>query len=416
MSARLSGQVIVALAYPFSERVKAACSALSFSSVAAFWAGFMLKVGLFRPETPASGRPPALGLSVLAVPFLLWGWGYWRRLIASTPELIVDANRLVIRHQVLLSGPLTLPRSHVSCVAVDDIGVHDGQDKLRFPMMVDTQAQPAGSNVRRWLYSRFAGAPLPLLDTREELPNVAVLFKGPTLIDVARHARRRPLQVNGGRTSLYRREPVIGLLLRVAEPDRIREALARWGVARDVAEGDLAPGLGVEGYPSLAQPDEGPSEQPPQAVGELKRRASPIAGLLGLAWLLAVAAHARHSAVGAAGVVIAVVVGVLARMGLRAGKKRTDVGRLGGQIPFWARALLLYPAVSSLLFAGVLAISEAPTNRAAAYLLFPLVLTSVLVLIDASAERAPSNSRVGWAIAASIPALALSALALTFVT
>jgi hypothetical protein len=47
--------------------------------------------------------------------------------------------------------------------------------------------------------------------------------------------------------------------------------------------------------------------------------------------------------------------------------------------------------------------------------LFPLVLTGVLVLIDASAERAPSNVRVGWAIAASIPALALSALSVTFI-
>jgi hypothetical protein len=415
MATQQPGPARIGLSYPFSERVKAAWGALLLWSVAMLWGALMLKVGLFRPQTPASGRPLALGLMLLAVPFLLWGWGYWRRLVAATPELVVASNRLVISHPVLLKAPLELHREHLSCVAIDSAGVHDGQDELRFPVVVDTSGEPSGSNVRRWLYSRFAGAPLPLLDTRGELPNVAVLFTGPTLIGAARHERRRPLQVNGGRCGLYRREPVLGLLLRVSDPERVRELLAPWGVVRNVAEGDLAPALGIESYPSLALPDESTLGESPQTVGELKRGASPIAALLGIVWLIAVAAHARHGGPGAIGVTTAVVVGVLARIALRSSKPRVGVRSFAARVPFRVRALLVYPSISSLLFAVVLAVGKPSTHRAAAYVLFPLVLTGVLVLIDASAERAPSNVRVGWAIAASIPALALSALSVTFI-
>jgi hypothetical protein len=402
--------VKIALRYPISERLKAAGAAAMLWGVAALWAAFMLKVALFRPATPQSGRPLALTLVACSVPFLIWGAGYWRRLVASSPMLRIDSRQLTICHEALLSAPLTIAHAHVSCVAVDETGTRQAHDELRFPVTFDSREQDCPSGEGRWLYSRYAGAPMPLLDTGEHTPNLAIVFKAPTLIDVARLKRRRPLQVNGGHQALYRREPALGLLLRVVDPAAVRDALSQSGLLGNVTEGDLVSALGVESYPSLSAPA---SEPAPRAVGRVPRRVGVLGTVLALIWLALFLARSQsgHFGAGRSG---AVALGLLAVVAVRSTGVRAGLARLSKAIPFGARALLLYPAITSGAYALALAITASGSSAVLAYMLFPLAATAVLVLADASGERMASNGRVTWAIAASVPALALSGLAFSF--
>lgn len=240
----------VCLAFHAAERLRAAVGVLVMWAVALGWTAFMLNVALWRSQTPATGRPVALALILVGIPFLWWGSGYWRQLIARPPRLWLRGDRLVIDHAIALRSPLVLHRSQLAGVAIDDIGMTDGRDVLRFPIVTDVHDPTSRSG--RWLYSRYAGAPIPSLAEREQSPNVALLFKRPLLIDAARLPHHRPLQVNGGAHALYREQAATGILLRVDDVDATHALLSPWGVERPVAEGDLTAGQQPETYPSLA--------------------------------------------------------------------------------------------------------------------------------------------------------------------
>jgi hypothetical protein len=402
--------VSIRLSYPIKDRVKAACGAVLLWAVAVFWTAFMLNVALSRPTTPSSGRPLALALIVCAVPFAIWGLAYWRRVIASTPELCVDPGCLTIKYDVLLRAPLSIPRDQVTCVAVDNAGDRDGYDDLRFPVVSDGH-DDAPSGQGRWLYSRYAGAPMPILDTREALPNVAIVFKAPTIIEAARLKRHRMLQVNGGLHGLYRHEPALGLLLRVEDPGALHESLSQMGLLGRVTEGDLVPAVGMDTYPSLGT---GLVEQPPRPVGRLGRPASRLGALALLVWLGLVLAHSNPRQFGFGGAAF-LAIGVVAAIAKRSSSARAS-GHPSWTIPFQLRALVIYPAITSGAYALALLLhgrSSDPSanNSTLAYVIFPLAVTSTLVLIDASRARMASNGRLAWAIASSLPALALSGLA-----
>jgi hypothetical protein len=323
----------------------------------------------------------------------------------------VDRGRIVISYDAFLKAPIVLGREIVSGVAIDEAGGKWAEDELRFQIVTDAFARPSGTSPGRWLYSRFSGCPMPLLDPRERTPNVALLFTHPALIESARLARRRPLQVNGGPRALYRSEPALGLLLDVSDPRRLRALIEPWGVLRNVAEGDLLATSRPETYPSLAVAAE-EEAGPPRVAGPIRRRPHPAVGALALLWLVAVLAHARSGSGAGGGLAAVLVVGVLIRSLRRNARASDALHRLGTRIPIAVRALLLYPMLSALVFALVLAISQPQANRAAAYILLPMVATAVLVLTDASAHRAPGNRRIRWAVAAAVPALLLSGIAL----
>lgn len=405
--------VSIRLSYPVRERVKAAFAAGMLWLVAVLWLAFMLNVGLSRPTTPPSGRPLALALTVCAVPFLIWGFGYWRRVLAPSPKLCVDAQRLTVTHDVLLRAPLSIPRQQLTCVAVDDARHRDGYDELRFPMVSDGHDDALESGRGGWLYSRYAGAPMPILDTREQSPNVAIVLKAPTVVEAARLKRHRMLQVNGGQHGLYRQEPALGLLLRADDPATLKEALSQLGLLGRVTEGDLVPALGMDTYPSLGT---GPAEKPPQPVGRLRRPASRLGAFALLVWLCLVLAHSnsRQFGVGGAGFVALGAVAVIAK---RSSRTRASA-RAFWKIPFQLRALVIYPVIASGAYALALiahgrSLYPSANNSTLAYVIFPLAVTSVLVLIDASRSRMAPSSRVAWAIASSLPALALAGLAFT---
>ena len=266
-----------------------------------------------------------------------------------------------------------------------------------------------GPKPRALAVLEVCGLPDALLDPRERTPNVAILFAQPALIESARLARRRPLQVNGGPHALYRSEPALGLLLDISDPGRLRSLVEPWGVLRNVADGDLLAASRPETYPSLAVASEEESG-PPRVAGPIRRRPHLAIGALGLLWLVAVLAHARTGSAGG-GPAAVLVVGILLRS-LRRSARVSDALRLGAHIPMAMRALLLYPMLSALVFALVLSVSQPPANRAAVYILLPMVATGVLVLADASAHRASADRRIRWALAAAVPALLLSGIAL----
>ena len=406
---------VVELAYPATERIRAACGVLAMWSVGVAWAALMLNVGLARSQTPPGGRPVAIALVALSAPFLAWGYGYWRRLVASKPTITCRPGALVIEHEALLRAPIVLKRSMLSGVAIDDVGKRLANDELRFALVTDSLAAPESASSGRWLYSRYAGCPIPVLGTRERTPNVALLFALPTFIEAARLGRRRPLQVNGGSHALYRHEPALGLLLDVSDTDRLREMIRPWRILRNVAEGDLLAHKVPDAYPSLGDSSAGGEPKQPVAVGTVKRR-SPALAMLSFIWLLAIAANARSSSAAGGALVVGLGVGVIVRYLIRRQGALSPAWRACARIPLAARAFLIYPAATAVVFGVAVAAFQAQASQAAAYLLFPLVGTGFLVLVDASGQRVSSDRRVGWAVAAAVPAIALSGLALRLAT
>ena len=402
---------VIELVYPAAERIRAVCGVVVMWSVGVAWAVFMLNVGLDRPQTPSGGRPVAVALVALSAPFFVWGYGYWRRVFASTPTIALRHGSLVIDYEPLLRAPIVLRRSMLAGVAIDDAGTRVASDELRFALVTDLLAAPEAAPSGRWLYSRYSGSPVPVLGTRERTPNVALLFTQPTYIEAARLGRRRPLQVNGGERALYRHEAARGLLLDVSDSDRLRELIGPWGILRNVAEGDLLDRAVPDTYPSLSGRAADDAKTQPVPVGVLKRRSPARAGWSFL-WLLAIAANARSSSTAGIALVVGLGLGMITSYLVRRGGALSPLWRACARIPLAARAFLIYPAVSALAFGVAILVFQPRANQALAYLLLPLLATGFLVLVDASAQRVSSDRRVGWAVTAAIPALVLSGFAL----
>lgn len=256
------------------------------------------------------------------------------------------------------------------------------------------------------MYSRYSGAPMPMLAEPEEIPNVAVMLRGPTFIEGARLGRKRPLQVNGGRLGLYRNQPVIGLLLRVEEPDRLRQNVAGWGVLRPVLEGDLVAVAGIDSYPTLNRTEETPPTSRLPAVGGLPRSRSRLLRLAAACWLAAMLVRASQDSESSIALIVGfTVVWTARRLEHQVAARSTS----SGSGVFWVRAMLLYPGFATVTLAVVLLIAQ-PAGRLLAWSVLPGFVTAVLVLADASGQRASSGRRVMAAIASGCCAFTLSAI------
>lgn len=404
----------LALVYPRAARLRAALGALAMWLVAVAWGALMLHVGVDRPATPPSGRPLALALIVLCAPFLAWGFGYWRRVVAAAPLLIVSGSRLTLIHPLLLRSPLVLSAAELSAVAVDRTGAGSARDQLRFPVFGDALGSAGGGSPTRWLYSRFAGAPMPRLATGAELPNVALLFKHHLLIDAARHTRRRPLRVNAPAGTLFRAEPASGLLLSLCDPDRLSEALSGFGLLRVVTEGDLLERGRAARYPSLV-PASG-SDQPrvrAEAVGGIRRRRGALVATLLWLWFAVIVVRALHDPQGPP--ILAGMLGLSLFLGYARRRGPRLVPPLLAHVPFPVRALLLYPLLTAALLAVGLALGRPTGQSGAAYIVFATFACALMVLLDASSQHASSSTRVAWAIATALPTLGLSGAAFSLV-
>jgi hypothetical protein len=157
------------------------------------------------------------------------------RLRGRVPSLRLDADRLVVRHPVLLTEPLVVERDAVAVAAVDTRR-REGGETLRFPFSHEFEwAQPFPGDEAEtygWLYVRGGRSPLPYLCDVQALPNLVVVFREP-LAPLACRTRRKPLP----RPPVPGR-PLAGFFARVTDADAARSALRDWGILRPLTTTD----------------------------------------------------------------------------------------------------------------------------------------------------------------------------------
>lgn len=217
-------RVELVLAGPRSHRVRAAAVAFVAAVLGA-------PVALLLLAAPATFDVPAWAGAVMAgagaalAAGLVWWTRTRLRLAGATGRLLVDGERVVVEHPVLLRRPFELPRSSLSAVALD-LGPVRRDERARRVTLPVSVAPWEGTGALGFLWTDGIGSMVPLLAVEPCAPNVALVFAQRVPAPDVRRRRRRADHVGGL------------LLSAAAVPPEAREALDRLGLATEVTRDD----------------------------------------------------------------------------------------------------------------------------------------------------------------------------------
>ena len=191
---------------------------LGFSAAVAqyVFAGLFLAIA-FKPAIYDTN--PALEARLLGAAFAIgiyalgrWGRRRIKRAARRDEGLTVSPDRLIIRHDALLTAPVTIPRDRVELVAIDD-GSPPADSRHRF------RIRTADGSGWAWLWTPQRRS-LPMLDPLARPPNLLLRFR--EAVDFP--ARRRTLdpahRLPGSKE--------LGLLVRVKNPQAAAQAFDTW--------------------------------------------------------------------------------------------------------------------------------------------------------------------------------------------
>jgi hypothetical protein len=218
-AAPTGARVELSLAGPRSQRVRALLVALVAALLGAPLA-VLLVVEAFVLDLPPAAVV-SMAVAGVALGALLAWWTRSRiRLARATGRLVVDADRVVIEHPVLLRRPFELPRTSVRALVLDTGPACHDELGRRVTLPVAAAPWEDAAELGR-LWTAGVGSMVPLLAVEPCVPNLAlVLSHRVPAPDVRRERTSGPL----------RGEAVGGLLLTAAEvpPDAVA-GLARLG-------------------------------------------------------------------------------------------------------------------------------------------------------------------------------------------
>jgi hypothetical protein len=221
-------RVELTLAGPRSHRLRAALVTVVAGVLGAPLVALLL-LAPFALELPAWALACMAGSGVALGAGLTW-WARTRiRLALANGRLVIDADRLVIEHPVLLRRPFELPRSSLRAVALDGGPVRRDELARRVTLPVAAAAWE-GAGALGFLWTEGIGSMVPLLAVEPCLPNVALVFAQRVPAPDVRHQRTRgPLRGEG----------LGGLLLCATEiPPDAQAALARLGLTTELTRDD----------------------------------------------------------------------------------------------------------------------------------------------------------------------------------
>ena len=153
------------------------------------------KPSIYDSNPGVGARLLALALAIGTYALGRWGRRRIRRAAWLDEGVTVLPDCLIVRHDGLLTAPVTIPRACVESVSVDD--------------------------GRRWSPKRGA---LPTLDPLSRPPNVRLRFTEPIDFPARRRRLDPPHRLPGSKE--------LGLLLRVKDPRAAARAFAGWEALR----------------------------------------------------------------------------------------------------------------------------------------------------------------------------------------
>jgi hypothetical protein len=162
---------------------------------------------------------PALEARLIGVAFAIgiYAFGRWgrrriKRAARRDEGLTVFPDRLIVRHEALLTAPVTIHRDRVELVAIDD-GSPPADSRHRF------RIRTADGSGWAWIWTPERRS-LPMLDPLARAPNLLLRFREPVDFP-ARRRRLDPAHRLPGSKEL-------GLLVRVKNPQAAAQAFAAW--------------------------------------------------------------------------------------------------------------------------------------------------------------------------------------------
>lgn len=160
-------------------------------------------------------------------------WSNLRSAVVRKATIQVSQGSLTIAHEGIFRRPVTIDDREIKVVAFDDRPARRrGRDHSRFPLPGDGEVPP-------WLHSRVSGSPYPLLSQVPDVPNVAIAFERPLVLQ----RPRRFVKAFPSKQAFFpplEGRPSRGLVMRVKDPQRFRSAIEDHLAVRPLVLDDLA--------------------------------------------------------------------------------------------------------------------------------------------------------------------------------
>ena len=179
--------------------------------------------------------------------FFIWGIGAvlcvlafisgLKRARKKAPHLILEEDRLVIKHDEVFDPPAEIPKANIAHVAVEYSSRRlkpspvAFKEVTAFPLAeIDGTVFPGQSG---YLYSSEEPNPIPLVCSGDDVPNLAVLFHQPHIFATTRRFKAATMYSDRFRMHFLfpnRTDEVLGFMTRVRDPRSAEQAFGQWGM------------------------------------------------------------------------------------------------------------------------------------------------------------------------------------------
>ena len=195
-------------------------------------------------SAPPPGGPKATGGRELT--FDLAAPGGFKKLLGGRGQnrLVLTPEEIVVEHGESLRGPLRFAPGAVTVATVDPGRASAGKGPAigRFPVLHrlgPSQVVPRELGITGWLWTSDDGSAFTVLGS--DAPNVALVFSPPLSGRVVEEAFEPAVLEDLAKRAPLGEPALFGLLLRAEQPDKLRQALERYGLLRDLTDREVPP-------------------------------------------------------------------------------------------------------------------------------------------------------------------------------
>jgi hypothetical protein len=191
---------------------------------------------------PPPGDGPA-GLKTTVIE--LEGAGGLRKLVRrGDSRLSINAAQITIEQPGHLRAPLQLAPGGIAVAALDAGPAKTGPAVGRFPILhrlSATAVVPREEGIEGWLWTGAGGSAYTVIGDEDAAPNLALVFLKPLEEDVVTEVFEQEFLEDLAKRSPLGSPTVFGVLLRVAEVEATRVALARLSLIRPLTDREVPP-------------------------------------------------------------------------------------------------------------------------------------------------------------------------------
>ena len=172
--------------------------------------------------------------------------GGFKKLLGGRGQnrLVLTPEEIVVEHGESLRGPLRFAPGAVTVATVDPGRASAGKGPAigRFPILHrlgPSQVVPRELGIMGWLWTSEDSSAFTVLGS--DAPNVALIFSPPLSGRVVEEAFEPGVLEDLAKRAPLGEPALFGLLLRAEQPDKLRQALERYGLLRELTDREVPP-------------------------------------------------------------------------------------------------------------------------------------------------------------------------------